>query len=154
MEKILVSACLLGEPVRYNGGAATSDDPSLQRWIAEGRVVSFCPEVAGGLGTPRPRAERIGLRVLTEIGDDVTRAFVRGAELAREMAREHAIRIAVLKDGSPSCGSSTIHDGSFTGRRVSGAGITTDALRADGVVVFSERQIAEAAAYLAALEAT
>jgi uncharacterized protein YbbK (DUF523 family) len=154
MEKILVSACLLGEPVRYNGGAATSDDPSLQRWIAEGRVVSFCPEVAGGLGTPRPRAERIGLRVLTEIGDDVTRAFVRGAELAREMAREHAIRIAVLKDGSPSCGSSTIHDGSFTGRRVSGAGITTDALRADGVVVFSERQIAQAAAYLAALEAT
>jgi uncharacterized protein YbbK (DUF523 family) len=154
MEKILVSACLLGEPVRYNGGAATSDDPSLQRWIAEGRVVSFCPEVAGGLGTPRPRAERIGLRVLTEIGDDVTRAFVRGAELAREMAREHAIRIAVLKDGSPSCGSSTIHDGSFTGRRVSGAGITTDVLRADGVVVFSERQIAQAAAYLAALEAT
>jgi uncharacterized protein YbbK (DUF523 family) len=154
MEKILVSACLLGEPVRYNGGAATSDDPSLQRWIAEGRVVSFCPEVAGGLGTPRPRAERIGLRVLTEIGDDVTRAFVRGAELAREMAREHAIRIAVLKDGSPSCGSSTIHDGSFTGRRVSGAGITTDVLRADGVVVFSERQIADAAAYLAALEAT
>jgi uncharacterized protein YbbK (DUF523 family) len=154
MEKILVSACLLGEPVRYNGGAATSDDPSLQRWIAEGRVVSVCPEVAGGLGTPRPRAERIGLRVLTEIGDDVTRAFVRGAELAREMAREHAIRIAVLKDGSPSCGSSTIHDGSFTGRRVSGAGITTDVLRADGVVVFSERQIAQAAAYLAALEAT
>jgi uncharacterized protein YbbK (DUF523 family) len=154
MEKILISACLLGEPVRYNGGAATSDDPSLQQWIAEGRVVSFCPEVAGGLGTPRPRAERIGLRVLTEIGDDVTRAFVRGAELAREMAREHAIRIAVLKDGSPSCGSSTIHDGSFTGRRVSGAGITTDVLRADGVVVFSERQIAQAAAYLAALEAT
>jgi uncharacterized protein YbbK (DUF523 family) len=70
------------------------------------------------------------------------------------MAREHAIRIAVLKDGSPSCGSSTIHDGSFTGRRVSGAGITTDVLRADGVVVFSERQIAQAAAYLAALEAT
>jgi uncharacterized protein YbbK (DUF523 family) len=154
MEKILISACLLGEPVRYNGGAATSDDPSLQQWLAEGRVVSFCPEVAGGLGTPRPRAERIGLRVLTEVGDDVTRAFVRGAELAREMAREHAIRIAVLKDGSPSCGSSTIHDGSFTGRRVSGAGITTDVLRADGVVVFSERQIAQAAAYLAALEAT
>ena len=73
MEKILVSSCLLGEQVRYNGGAATSDDPLLRRWQAEGRAVSFCPEVAGGLGTPRPRAERVGVRVLTEHGD--LRAF-------------------------------------------------------------------------------
>jgi uncharacterized protein YbbK (DUF523 family) len=154
MEKILVSACLLGERVRYNGGAATSDDPSVHRWLAEGRVVSFCPEVAGGLSTPRPRAERVGLLVLTEGGEDVTRAFARGAELAREAARQHHIRIAVLKDGSPSCGSGFVHDGTFTGRRTGGAGMTIEALRADGIRVFSEQQIAEAAAYLAELEAT
>ncbi len=154
MEKILVSACLLGERVRYNGGAATSDDPSLQRWLAEGRVVSFCPEVAGGLGTPRPRAERRGVLVITENGEDVTSAFARGAELAREAARQHRIRVAVLKDGSPSCGSGYVYDGTFTGRRTDGAGTTTDALRSDGIRVFNERQITEAAAYLAVLDAT
>jgi uncharacterized protein YbbK (DUF523 family) len=152
MERILVSACLLGEPVRYNGSAATTDDPLLRRWLSEGRVVSFCPEVAGGLGTPRPRAERLGLRVVTESGEDVTPAFARGAALARDAARQQGIRVAVLKDGSPSCGSTVVHDGSFSGRRVNGAGTTTDALRSDGIKVFSERQIAEAAAYLAALE--
>jgi uncharacterized protein YbbK (DUF523 family) len=152
MEKILVSACLLGEPVRYNGGPATSTDPLLFRWLKEGRVVSFCPEVAGGLGTPRPRAERQELRVVTETGADVTAAFARGAELARETARQHNIRVAILKDGSPSCGSSYIYDGTFASRRVAGAGMTTERLQSDGVRVFSEMQLQEAAAYLQELE--
>jgi uncharacterized protein YbbK (DUF523 family) len=152
MEKILVSACLLGEPVRYNGADAASGDPRLARWIAEGRIVAFCPEVAGGLGTPRPRAERQDLRVLTDAGVDVTAAFARGARLARETARVHNIRIAILKDGSPSCGSSEIHDGSFAGRRIAGQGVTTELLERDGIRVFSERQIADAEAFLLALE--
>jgi uncharacterized protein YbbK (DUF523 family) len=152
MERILVSACLLGEPVRYNGGAATSDDPLLFRWRREGRVVSFCPEVAGGLGTPRPRAERQELRVVTDAGADVTAAFTRGAELARDAARQHGIRVAILKDGSPSCGSSFVYDGTFAGRRIAGAGLTTEWLRRDGVRVFSEKQLREAAAYLEELE--
>ena len=152
MEKILVSACLLGEKVRYDGGAATSDDPALQRWLDEGRVVSFCPEVAGGLGTPRPRAERRGPLVMTEQGVDVTAAFDRGAALALETARRLRIRIAVLKKGSPSCGSSEVHDGTFCGRRVPGAGVTTDLLRASGIRVFSDRQLADADACLSALE--
>jgi uncharacterized protein YbbK (DUF523 family) len=152
MEKILVSACLLGEKVRYNGGAATSDDPSLRRWLAEGRVVSFCPEMEGGLGTPRPRAERRGSLVITEEGADVTAAFARGAALALETTRRLHIRIAVLKEGSPSCGSSEVHDGTFSGQRTAGAGVTTDLLRASGVRVFSDRQIADADACLSALE--
>lgn len=154
MEKVLVSACLLGEKVRYDGGAATSEDPLLVRWIREGRVVSFCPEVAGGLGTPRPRAEIQGLRVLTDAGGDVTVSFTRGAELARDAACEHHIRIAILKDGSPSCGSSYVYDGTFAGRRVGGAGVTTAMLQREGIRVFNERQLHEAAAYLAELEAT
>jgi uncharacterized protein YbbK (DUF523 family) len=152
MEKILVSACLLGERVRYDGGAATSDERQLQRWLDEGRVVSFCPEVAGGLGTPRPRAERRGSLVITEYGADVTAAFARGAALALETARRLHIRIAVLKEGSPSCGSSEIHDGTFAGQRTAGAGVTTDLLRASGIRVFSDRQIADADACLADLE--
>jgi uncharacterized protein YbbK (DUF523 family) len=153
MERILVSACLLGEPVRYTGGAATSEDPLLTRWIEEGRVVGFCPEVAGGLGTPRPRAERQALRVVTEAGADVTAAFTRGAELARDTARQHGIRVAILKDGSPSCASSYVYDGAFAGRRVPGAGLTTEILRRDGVRVFSETELREAAAYIEELEA-
>jgi uncharacterized protein YbbK (DUF523 family) len=152
MERILVSACLLGENVRYDGGAATSDDPRLRRWLAEGRVVGFCPEVAGGLGAPRPRAERSGPRVMTDAGADVTSAFARGAALACEAARQHHIRVALLKDGSPSCGSTYRHDGTFSGRRIEAPGVTTEALRAAGVRVFNEQQTAEAAAYLEALE--
>ena len=151
-EKILVSACLLGEPVRYNGVSATSEDPLLIQWLREGRVVSFCPEVAGGLGTPRPRAERQAVRVVTDAGADVTAAFAGGAELARDTARQHGIRVAILKDGSPSCGSLFVFDGTFSGRRIAGAGMTTELLRSDGIRVFSEQQLREAAAYLEELE--
>ena len=152
MEKILVSACLLGERVRYNGAGAATDDPRLARWIDEGRVVAFCPEVAAGLGTPRPRAERQELRIVTDAGADVTAAFVRGAELARDIARLHRIRVAILKDGSPSCGSSYIYDGSFTGTRVAGRGLTAEVLEGDGVRVFSEHQLGAVEALLARLD--
>jgi uncharacterized protein YbbK (DUF523 family) len=152
MEKILVSACLLGDKVRYNGADAITDDPVLRRWLAEGRVVRFCPEVAGGLGTPRPPAERQADRIVTDAGADVTVAFMYGAELARDTARAQRIRIAILKDGSPSCGSTYVYDGTFTGTRVSGAGTTTAMLNDDGVRVFNETQLQDAAAYLAQLE--
>jgi uncharacterized protein YbbK (DUF523 family) len=152
MEKILVSACLLGEHVRYNGGAATCDHPVLLRWLAEGRVVRFCPEVAGGLGTPRPRAERQALRVMTDAAVDVTSAFARGAQHALDTVRAHRIRVAILKDGSPSCGSSYVYDGTFTGRRIADVGVTTAMLQRNEVRVFNEGQLDEAATYLATLE--
>jgi uncharacterized protein YbbK (DUF523 family) len=147
--RILVSACLLGERVRYTGGAATCDDPILLRWLAEGRVVPFCPEMAGGLGAPRPPAERQGLRaVVTVTGVDVTEAFELGAALAVEICRLHAISTAVLKDGSPSCGSSYVYDGTFRGVRVAGAGITAARLTARGIRVFNEDELAAADQYL------
>ena len=122
MEKILISACLLGERVRYHGGDARLEHPILRRWQEEGRLVPLCPEVTGGLTTPRPAAEITvtpeGRRVLTAAGQDVTGAFERGAEAAANACAAHGIRIAILKDGSPSCGSRSIYDGSFSGRRV------------------------------------
>ena len=153
MIRVLVSACLLGEKVRYNGGAATSSSAQLARWISEGRLVPFCPEVAGGFGVPRPAAEidRLG-RVTTQAGDDVTDGFMRGAQLALDAARAQNVRIAVLKDGSPSCASELIHDGSFSGRKRSGQGVTTALLERNGIRVFSERRINEAALYLATIE--
>lgn len=163
MHHVLLSACLLGRPVRFDGAHKRSASAVLQRWLAEGRVVPLCPEVAGGLPVPRPAAEIAhgasgaqvmagDARVLTRFGDDVSEAFAAGARQALALARAHGIRVAVLKDGSPSCGSKTIHDGTFTGTRVAGTGVTAALLREAGVQVFSELQFAEADALLSALD--
>jgi uncharacterized protein YbbK (DUF523 family) len=162
MVRVLVSSCLLGEKVRYNGAAASSDDAILARWVGEGRVVPFCPEVAGGLGVPRPAAEIRGAggeavldgtaSVATRDGADVTAHFLRGAQLALAAARAHDASIAILKDGSPSCGSRSIYDGTFSGRARTGSGVTTALFERHGIRVFSERQLLEAEAYLKAIE--
>lgn len=158
MIRVLVSACLLGEKVRYNASDAAASSPVLARWLAAGRVVPFCPEVAGGLGVPRPAAEIRGQggasvldgtgRVVTGAGVDVTASFVEGASQALHRALLEDVRVAVLKDGSPSCGSSHVYDGSFTGTRIAGQGVTATLLERRGIRVFSERQFEEAAAYV------
>jgi uncharacterized protein YbbK (DUF523 family) len=156
MERVLVSACLLGERVRYHGGDARLDHPILERWREEGRLVPICPEVAGGLSTPRPAAEITrtpgGLRVLTADGLDRTPAFERGASAAVHECASGRIRVAVLKDGSPSCGTRIVYDGTFSGTRVEGQGLAAARLRAEGVAIFSEADIEAAADYLATLE--
>ena len=162
--KVLVSACLLGERVRYNGADATCPSAVLDRWAAEGRIVPFCPEVAGGLPVPRPAAEieaGDGHAVLTGAarvrdrgGRDLTRHFLDGARGALEAARAQGARVAVLKDGSPSCGTSAVYDGTFAGRRRAGPGVTAALLEEAGLRVFSERELPEADACLRALEET
>lgn len=150
MIKVVVSSCLLGSPVRYDGGDKKSQHPLLERWAAEGRIVSVCPEMLGGLGTPRPPAELVNDRVVTNQGKDVTDAFTRGAEAA--LAQADGVRIAILKEGSPSCGSSYVYDGTFTRTRVAGEGVTAALLRSRGIAVFSEEEIDAAAAHLERLE--
>lgn len=163
MERILVSGCLLGEAVRYNGGNKRCEDEILQKWIEEGRVVSVCPEVAGGLGIPRPPAEIVngagGLKVLNNTakvldfnGRDVSEEFIKGAKYALELAKSKNIKIAILKEGSPSCGSSFIYDGTFTGKRVANPGVTVALLQEVGIKVFSENQIIEVEKMLKELE--
>ncbi len=158
MEKILLSACLLGQAVRYDGGHKQIDDGILQRWLSEGRVVSLCPELAGGLSVPRPAAEIASggtaadvlamlAMVITAQGNDASLAYVHGAQQAAALAK-HDIRVAVLKDGSPSCGSSQVYDGSFNGKRIGGEGVTAALLRQMGVQVFSEQELAQADACL------
>jgi uncharacterized protein YbbK (DUF523 family) len=151
--KILVSSCLLGAPVRWDGGDRKSGHPILERWVAEGRVVSACPEMLGGLGTPRPPAEIVGGRVVTAEGTDVTAAFEKGAQLAAEEADKNGIRVAILKSASPSCGSGFVYDGTFTRTRVAGDGVTTALLRKRGLAIFSEEELDAADAYVASLEA-
>jgi uncharacterized protein YbbK (DUF523 family) len=162
MEKVLVSACLLGAKVRYHGGDARSGHPVLRRWQEEGRLVAVCPERDGGLPTPRPPAEIVGSEggrgvlktiavVRTRDGSDVTSAFAHGAEEALSAARAHRIRVAVLKDGSPSCGTSFTYDGTFTGTHVATPGVTAALLEQHGIRVFNESQIDAAEAFLRAL---
>ncbi|WXL25732.1 DUF523 domain-containing protein [Ectopseudomonas mendocina] len=150
MQKILVSRCLLGHHVRYDGGAH-GPYSLLQQWQAEGRVIALCPEVAGGLPTPRDPAEIPSgqgaqvldglLPVLTVTGNDVTAAFVSGAQQALALVREHGIRVALLKARSPSCGNHETYDGSFSGTRVAGEGVAAAALRREGVQVFNENEL-------------
>lgn len=164
MQSVLVSACLLGEAVRYNGGDKRCDHDVLNRWLREGRVVSVCPEVAGGLPIPRPPAEITegagGLKVLAGAGAVVDSAardesvqFVAGARLVLERANAMGIRVAVLKEGSPSCGTSFIYDGTFTATKVPGLGVTAALLQQAGIHVFSESQLSEANDVLMRLEA-
>ncbi|WP_085594378.1 MULTISPECIES: DUF523 domain-containing protein [unclassified Pseudomonas] len=160
MHKILVSRCLLGHRVRYDGGASGPFD-QLAAWQHEGRVVALCPEVAGGLPTPRAAAEIPGGQgvdvlqgrapVMTTAGDDVSAEFLSGARQALALVEKHGIRIAVLKANSPSCGNLWTYDGTFSGAKVPGEGVTAALLKQHGVQVFSELQLLEAASALAAL---
>ena len=161
LPKVLVSACLLGQPVRYDGRASGHPD-LLQQWQAEGRVVPLCPEVAGGLPTPRAAAEIPGGQgvqvldgqalVITTEGEDVSSQFLSGAYQALELVQKHGIRIAVLKANSPSCGNLLTYDGTFSGVKVSGEGVTAALLKRHGVQVFSELELPQAAQAFATLD--
>lgn len=147
----LVSACLLGVPVAYDGQGRLV--APLLEWAAQGRLIPICPEVAGGLPIPRPTAEIVGgsgedaldgqARVMTQEGQEVTEAYLRGARLALETAQRFGAVGAVLKARSPSCGPSQIYDGTHSGRLVSGQGVTAALLRRAGLEIVTGREWAE-----------
>lgn len=146
MRKILISACLLGEKVRYDGRDNLLDHPMIKRWQAEGRLVPVCPESQGGLPTPRPPAEtqsRFPILVTTRDGEDVTPQFLRGAEKTLELARQHNCCCALMKARSPSCGNREIYDGSFSGQLINAPGIAAEELIRNGIPVFNEHQMDE-----------
>ncbi len=145
MEKILISACLTGDNVKYNGGNNLIDNPHIGKWLSQGRLVKVCPETEGGLSTPRPPSEIRGSKVVNIKGEDLTEEFAQGARLALEKAETMGIRYALLKQGSPSCGSKRIYDGTFSGTSTLGMGIAAGLLTAGGVKIFDETQIEELA---------
>ncbi|SMD04543.1 Uncharacterized conserved protein YbbK, DUF523 family [Desulfocicer vacuolatum DSM 3385] len=161
MEKILISGCLLGMNVRYDNKNQSIESEIVIKWQRESRLVVVCPEVEGGLFVPRPPAEIVEgggedvlngkAGILNKNGEDVTAAFIRGAEIALELAKRFSIRIAILKEKSPSCGSSSIYDGSFSGKRIPGQGVTAALLRKNGIKVFSEKQLAAVQEYIGLL---
>lgn len=146
---ILVSACLAGRACRFDGTGSHED--TVTALVAEGRAVLVCPEVDGGLGTPRPAAEIQGgdgadviagrARVVTGEGDDVTDAYLKGAERALVVARETGATTAILKARSPSCGKGLVYDGSFSRTLEVGDGVTAALLRSNGIEVLSNEEI-------------
>ena len=139
MEKILISACLVGDNVKYNGGNNLS--PKLDALLENYELIPFCPEVEGGLSIPRSSAERVGDKVINQDNEDVTDAYQRGAELAFNICLFLKIKKVILKEKSPSCGSKIIYDGSFSHKEISGMGVTAEYLKEKGIEVYSEEDI-------------
>ena len=137
--RYVVSACLAGERCRYDGGDNTC--ALVVRLVAEGRAVPVCPEVLGGLDTPRSPCERVGGRVMNRDGQDVTAAFEQGAALAVEVAHKEGCTAAIIKSRSPSCGFDRIYDGSFSHILRAGDGVWAAILRAQGFALYSEESL-------------
>ena len=136
----LVSACLAGEKCRMDGKDKLV--PAIGRLVEEGRAISVCPEVLGGLPTPRSPSERRGDRVVNAAGEDVTEQFLRGAEESLRICREHGCEGAILKSKSPSCGCGVIHNGAFDGGLTAGNGVLTQLLLDAGIPVMTEQEFA------------
>ena len=141
-EKLLVSACLLGENCKYSGGNNYS--PAAAALAERSELIPVCPEQLGGLPTPRVPAERVGDRVLTRDGADVTDAYRLGAEKTLETALANGVKRAALQERSPSCGCGAIYDGTFSGRLVPGDGVTAALLREHGIEIIKGSQVQDA----------
>jgi len=153
----------MGQKVRYHGKDALCLHPTLEKWQQEGRLVTVCPEVSAGLPVPRPSCEIIGkgggsavfagqAKVVTHTGIDRTNAFKEGANNTLRVAKEVSIKVAILKSNSPSCGNTTIYDGTYSGKTIPGMGTTAALLAKNGVTVFNENQLDEAEKFLKELE--
>ncbi|GLI09466.1 hypothetical protein YDYSG_54980 [Paenibacillus tyrfis] len=148
---ILVSSCLAGLEVRYNGTHCLNE--KLNKLVEGNKAVTICPELLGGLSTPREPAEIVGgdgddvldgnAKVIGKSGKDVTEFYIKGAYAALEKAKEINATIVVLKENSPSCGSSMIYNGQFVGQKVVGNGVTSALLKRNGLQVISEEQFME-----------
>ena len=154
MHKVLISSCLLGHKVRYDGQHSFIEHPLIKQWKTLNRIVAFCPEVAAGLPIPRPAVEIISQEpslLADNQGNDYTAEFTRGAELALEKALSLNIQCAILKSKSPSCGRDNIYDGSFSAKLINGDGVTARLLQSKGIKVFNETELTLAEKYLNSL---
>ena len=154
--KILVSACLLGEDVRYDGNnSSIAFNPKVSFSLKElfmdilcdNEIYSFCPEVAGGLGVPRIPAEIVKkdkpFIVQNQNGEDVTINFLLGAKKALDLCKEENIKVALMKANSPSCGNIKTYDGTFTKNLIEASGLTAKLLKENGIEVFNENELKE-----------
>lgn len=144
--KILISSCLLGENVKYDGNNNSLDKKSLEKLKSRFELFGFCPEVSGGMPIPRVPCEIIStdpLKVQNRNKEDKTEFFIKGARLCLEYCKEHGIGTALLKSKSPSCGNEYIYDGTFSNKLIRYKGVTAKLLQENGIAVFNENQLDE-----------
>jgi uncharacterized protein YbbK (DUF523 family) len=139
MVKILVSRCFLGERCKWNG--RNNENIEVQNLSTYVQFIPICPEVDSGMPTPRIPSEISGDKVFNEVGLDVTSFYQKGAQMALKIAKENDVKYALLKNGSPSCGSTLIYNGKFERTKIEGKGITTRLLEASGIKVYNEDNI-------------
>ena len=139
--RILVSACLMGVGCRYDG--KSNQLPQLEQLMKQHTCIPVCPEIFGGLPTPRVPAERQSSKIMTQDGQDVTQQFVRGTAEVLRLADLYHCKAALLKERSPSCGCGQIYDGTFTKTLTEGDGLTAEMLKRKGIAVYGESQIGE-----------
>ena len=132
-----VSACLCGFPCRYDG--KSKPDERIKALYEEGRALPVCPEKLGGLKTPRTPCEIINGRVISSDGEDRTNEYLLGSQKVLELCKKHGIKKAILKQNSPSCGSTHIYDGTFSGTLIEGEGCLAALLRKNGIEVTGEK---------------
>ncbi|ASS38754.1 DUF523 domain-containing protein [Fusobacterium sp. oral taxon 203] len=149
--KVLISACLLGDNVKYSGGNNLTPElvTLLEKYNV--KIVKICPECFAGLPIPRVPSEIRGDKVYGKDGRDITKEFLVGAEKTYQVAKNKEIDFAILKERSPSCGNSYIYDGSFSGKVIQGQGLTTRKLNEENIVIFSEENLEEIEKYLQVL---
>lgn len=141
MKNVLISACLLGEKCRYDGKDNLIKELDEIRKIC--KLIPVCPEVMGGLSTPRNPSEIVGEKVVMNDGTDVTKEYEKGARIALETALENGCKIALMKAKSPSCGNGKVYDGTFSKTLTDGDGVTVRLLKENGIAVFDETEINE-----------
>ncbi len=139
MEYLLISACILGQNTKYNGG--NNYNPLVEKLKDKYHLILCCPEVDGGLSIPRDPSEVLGNKVISNKGKDVTKEYTKGAKHALDLVKQYKITKALLKDGSPSCGKNYIYDGTFSHQKVSKMGITASLLNENGVTIYTEFDI-------------
>ena len=142
-EKVLISACLAGINCKFNGENNILDRDVLDEISKKYHLLFVCPEVFGGLSTPREPAEMKGGLVVTKTAKDVSENFKFGAEICLKIAKLNGCKKAILKARSPSCGSGQIYDGSFSKKLIFGDGVAAKLLKENEILVFSEDEIGQ-----------
>ena len=136
---IVVSGCLVGENCKYN--EENNKSQNVLNFLKDKEYITVCPEMLGSLPCPRDPSEIVGERVINKAGEDVTDNFISGGKKALEIALSNKCTLAILKEGSPSCGKSLVYDGSFSNRKIKGQGITAKMFKEMGIKVISENDV-------------
>ena len=137
--KVAVSACLVGKNTKYNGG--NNYNEAVMKYLLDKEYITICPEVTGGLLTPRVPSERVNEKVINKVGEDVTTNFVNGANIELEKLLKEEVKVIIVKEKSPSCGYKQIYDGTFTNTLKEGNGVFVDLALQKGFIIYTEKDI-------------